>query len=72
MSTIALTAEELLERASELAESEQNMEIMDRATVLHGYLELIRLDPNNSTYRKDVEDAVASLQELLYDCLLAE
>jgi hypothetical protein len=72
MSTIASTAEELLERATELAESEQNMEIMDRATVLHGYLELIRLDPNNSTYRKDVEDAVASLQELLYDCLLAE
>jgi len=71
MSRTALTAEELLERATALAESERNLEIMDRATVLHGYLELTRLDPNNSTYRKDVEDAVASLQELLYDCVLA-
>jgi hypothetical protein len=40
---------------------------MDRATVLHGYLELARLDPNNGTYRKDVQDAVLSLQELVYD-----
>jgi len=72
MSTIALTAEEVLERAAALAESERNLEIMDRATLLHGYLELTRLDPSNSTYRKDVEDAVASLQELLYDCVLPE
>jgi hypothetical protein len=66
MNTTALTAEELLERATALAESERNVEIMDRATVLHGYLELVRLDPNNGIYRKDVQDAVTSLQEVLY------
>jgi hypothetical protein len=66
MSTPTLTAEELLDRAATLAESERNLEIMDRATVLHGYLELARLDPNNGTYRKDVQDAVTSLQELVY------
>ena len=65
MSTTALTAEAILELATALAESERNLEIMDRVTVLHGYLELARFDPNNSTYRKDVEDAVASLQELV-------
>jgi len=66
MSTAALTAEELLERATALAESERNLEIMDRATLLHGYLELARLDPDNGAYRKDVQDAVTSLQEVVY------
>jgi hypothetical protein len=66
MSTTALTAKELLVRATVLAESEQNLEMMNRVTVLNGYVELARLDPNNGTYRKDVEDAVASLQELVY------
>jgi hypothetical protein len=66
MSTTPLTAEELLQRATALAESERNLEVMDRATVLHGYLELARLDPNNGTYRKDVQDAVMSLQKLVY------
>jgi hypothetical protein len=60
-----LTAEEILERATALAETERNLEVMDRAALLHGYLELTRLDPNNGTYRKDLQDAVASLQELL-------
>jgi hypothetical protein len=69
MSTIGLTAKELLERATALAESGRSLEIMDRATVLHGYLELARLDPDNGTYRKDIEDAAASLQELVHDCL---
>jgi hypothetical protein len=69
MSMIALTAEELLERATALAESGRNLEMMDRATVLHGYIELALLDPNNDTYRKNVENAVASLQELMYDCV---
>jgi len=67
MSTTALSAVELLERAAAVAESKRNLEIMDRATVLHGYLELARLDPNNGTYRKDAEDAVANLQKLVYD-----
>ena len=65
MSTTALTAEAILERATALAESERNLEIMDRVTILHGYLELAHFDPNNSAYRKDVEDAVTSLQELV-------
>ena len=67
MSTTARTAKELLEHATAFAESQQNLEIMDRATVLHGYLELARLDPNNGEYRRDLEDAVARLQELVYD-----
>jgi hypothetical protein len=65
MSTTARTAKELLERATAFAQSERNLEIMDRAAILHGYLELAQLDPNNGMYRKDVEDAVASLQELV-------
>ena len=69
MSTTARTAEEVLDHATAIAESERSLEIMDRVTVLHGYLELARLDPNNGTYRKDVEDAVASVQKLVYDCV---
>jgi hypothetical protein len=65
MSTTAIVAEELLERATVLAESERNLEMMDRATLLHVYLELARLDPNNGRYRKDVEDAAMRLQELI-------
>jgi hypothetical protein len=65
MSTTALTAEELLERATALAESKRSLEMMDRAAVLHGYLELARLDLNNGTYRKNVQDAVTSLQRLV-------
>ena len=65
MSTTALTARDLLERATALAESEGSLEIMDRASVLHGYLELVRLDPDNGAYRQSVEEAVASLQQLV-------
>ena len=68
MCTTGLSVKELLERATALAESER-LEIMDRATVLHGYVELAGLDPNNGTYRKSVEDAVTNLQELVYDCV---
>jgi hypothetical protein len=66
MSTTVLTVEEVLERATALAQSERNLEMMDRLTVLHGYVELARLDPNNGTYRKDVQTALMSLQELVY------
>ena len=66
MSTTVLTAEELLERATALAQSERNLELMDSVTVLHGYLELARLDPDNGTYRKDVQAALTSLQQLVY------
>src|SRR5438128_1269686 len=61
MSTIVVAPEELLARAMVLAEFSRNLEIMDSAAILHGYLELTRLDPNNDTYRKDVEEAAANL-----------
>ena len=60
MST-TISPEELLVRATELAKSERNIEIMDRATILRGYLEIRTLDPENGIYRKNVEDAVTSL-----------
>ena len=60
MST-TISPEELLERATELAKSEHNLDIMDRATILRGYLEIRTLDPENGIYRKNVEDAVNSL-----------
>jgi hypothetical protein len=67
MSTAVIAPEELLERATALAKSERNIEIMDRTAILHGYLELTRLDPNNTTYRKNVEDAAASLLQAADD-----
>ena len=61
MNSSAFRAEELLERATALAKSNRNLELMDRATVLHGYLQLTRLDPNNKTYQETLEYAVAIL-----------
>jgi len=60
-------AEQVLERATALAKSQRNLEIMDRATVLHGYLELAKLDPNNTAYRIEIQDAATSLSELVFD-----
>jgi hypothetical protein len=57
--------DELLKRAAQLAESDRNLEIMDRATILHGYLELTKLDPNNRNHQRSVQDAAASLLELI-------
>ena len=62
MST-TIAPEEILERAMALAKSDRNLDIMDRTTILHGYLELRRLDPDNTMYRKNVEEAAASLLE---------
>jgi len=61
MST-TISPEELLERATELAKSEHNIDIMDGAAILRGYLEIRTLDPENGIYRKNVEDAVNSLR----------
>jgi len=69
MSKAVMAPEELLERATELAKSERNLEIMDRTAILHGYLELTRLDPNNTTYLKNVEDAAASLLQAAHDVI---
>jgi len=62
MST-TIAPEELLERATMLAKTDRNMDIMDRTTILHGYVELTRLDPNNDVYRKNVEEAAARLMK---------
>jgi hypothetical protein len=61
--SVTMAPEELLERATSLAKSDRNMEIMDRTTILHGSLELRRLDPNNGAYRKNVEEAAARLMQ---------
>jgi len=58
-----MAVEELLERATAIAKSNRNLELIDRTAILHGYLELTRLDPNNGTYRHDVEHAAASLMQ---------
>jgi hypothetical protein len=63
MNTMVMAPQQLLERATALARSSRSMEIMDLAMILHGYLELTRLDPANGTYRKSMEDAASSLAE---------
>ena len=68
MSTTPFAAEELLVQATAVAKSDRNLELMDRITILHGYLELTKLDPNNATYRQNVHDAVARLLEAAYEC----
>ena len=61
MSTTIMAPEEVLERATALAKSYRNLDIMERTAILHGYLELTKLDPDNVAYRKHVDDAVANL-----------
>jgi len=60
MST-TISPEELLKQATELAKSERNIEIIDGAAILRGYLEIRNLDPENGIYRKNVEDAFDNL-----------
>ena len=69
MSKAVMAPEELLERVKALVKSERNLEIMDRTAILHGYLELTRLDPNNTTYLKNVEDAAASLLQAAHNVI---
>jgi hypothetical protein len=61
MSKTALAAEVVLEEATALAKAGQNLEIMDLTAILHGYLELTKLDPTNQTYRDEVENAMSRL-----------
>jgi hypothetical protein len=61
MSTTTVSPERLLERATELVKSDRNLDMLDRMATLRGYLGLRTLDPENGSYRKNVEDAVASL-----------
>jgi len=64
MGTIGIAPEELLVLAKALAKSDRNLEIMDSTAILHGYLQLRKLDPNNETYRKNIEDAAANLRRV--------
>ena len=61
MSTSTVSPEELLEKATQLARSDGNLDMIDRITMLRGYLGLRTLDPENGSYRKNVDDAVSSL-----------
>ena len=61
MSTTTVSPEKLLEKAIELVKSDRNLDMMDRMATLRGYLGLRTLDPENGSYRKNVEEAVASL-----------
>jgi hypothetical protein len=67
MSTIVMAPDELLVHATALARSNRDLEIIDGTAILHGYLELRRLDPNNDTYRQNVEDAAARLLQAIQE-----
>src|SRR5207249_1610813 len=56
-----MAPEELLDRATAFVKSHRNMEMLDRATILRGYLGLTKLDPDNGAYRKYVEEAFTHL-----------
>jgi len=62
-----LSPEKLLEKATELAKTDHNLDMMDRITMLRGYLGLRTLDPENGSYRKNVEDAVSSLLQAAHE-----
>jgi len=57
------TVTEILDRAKALAKLDQNLEMMDRVTLLHGYVSLSTLHPEDVTFRKDVDNALAGLLE---------
>jgi hypothetical protein len=65
MDITSIDAEGVLQQAIALAKSSRNMEIMDRAAILHLYIELVKDDPTNCTYRKDLEYAVDRLQKVV-------
>jgi len=60
-----IAPEELPDRATALVKSHRNMEMMDGATILRGYIGLTMLDPDNGAYRKYVEEASARLLQLI-------
>ena len=65
MSTMIIPAEEVLAWATARVKCERNLDLMDRVTILRGYIGLTTLDPENNTYRHGVENAVAGLLPLL-------
>jgi hypothetical protein len=52
---------EVLTRTAALAKADNNLEMMDCAAVLHGYLELSSLHPEDVSRKQEVEEAVGRL-----------
>ena len=52
---------EVLTRTAALAKTDNNLEMMDCATILHGYIELSALHPDDVTCKKEVDEAVGRL-----------
>ena len=61
MTTRPIDVEKLLERATALAKSARNLEIMDWVMILHGYVELRTLQSTNFIYGKKVDEAINGL-----------
>ena len=59
--TKGLLPVEILKRTAALAETDHNVEMMDCAAVLHGYMELSALHPDDAKRKRDVDDAVGRL-----------
>ena len=57
------TVAEILDRAKALAKADRNLDMMDRVTLLHGYVGLSTLHPEDVSFRKDVDNAGAGLLE---------
>ena len=52
---------EVLTRTAALAKTDNNLEMMDCATILHGYMELSALHPEDVARKKEVDEAVGRL-----------
>ena len=52
---------EILKRTAALAKKDSNLEMMDCVAVLHGYIELSGLHPEDISRKKEVEEAVGRL-----------
>lgn len=52
---------EVLKRTAALAKTDSNLEMLDCAAILHGYMELSALHPEDLARKKDVVAAVGRL-----------
>ena len=52
---------DILHRAAAVARTDRNLEMLDCAALLHVYLELFRLRPDDSSARRDLEEAIRRL-----------
>ena len=53
--------QEVLKRTAALAKADGNLEMMDCVALLHGYLELLAFRPEDTSRKKEVDDAVGRL-----------